>query len=164
MQAIVVYESHWGSTAQIARAIAEGIGPDARALTTSEATPDVVAEADLVIAGSPVMAFGLPSEGMIANAAKDSRAPVAPDVSQPSLRSWLEQLRPGHAQAAAFETRLGWSPLGATGAIDDRLRRAGYQRIAKPAKFVVKGPYGPLREGEVERARAWGTSLAAALG
>jgi Flavodoxin domain len=164
MQAIVVYESHWGSTAKIARAIAEGIGPEARALTTSEATPEIVAEADLVVAGSPVMAFGLPSEGMIANAAEDLKAPVAADVSQPSLRSWLEQLHPGHGRAASFETRLRWSPLGATGAIDDRLRRAGFQPIAKPAKFVVTGPYGPLRDGEVERARAWGTSLAAALG
>ena len=32
MKAIVVYESLWGNTAAIARAIAEGIGPEARAL------------------------------------------------------------------------------------------------------------------------------------
>ena len=31
MKAIVVYESLWGNTAAIARAIAEGIGPEARA-------------------------------------------------------------------------------------------------------------------------------------
>ena len=30
MKAIVVYESHWGNTAAIARAIAEGIGPEAQ--------------------------------------------------------------------------------------------------------------------------------------
>jgi flavodoxin len=29
MKAIVVYESLWGNTAAIARAIAEGIGPEA---------------------------------------------------------------------------------------------------------------------------------------
>lgn len=31
MKALVVYESLWGNTATIARAIAEGIGPEARA-------------------------------------------------------------------------------------------------------------------------------------
>ena len=47
MKAIVVYESHWGNTAAIARAIAEGLGPEARALTTAEATGEAVAGADL---------------------------------------------------------------------------------------------------------------------
>ncbi len=32
MKAIVVYGSHWGNTAAIARAIAEGIGPGMRDL------------------------------------------------------------------------------------------------------------------------------------
>ena len=38
MKAVVVYESHWGNTAAVARAVAEGIGPDAMALNTDEAT------------------------------------------------------------------------------------------------------------------------------
>ena len=33
MKAIVVYVSLWGNTAAVARAIAEGIGPEARALS-----------------------------------------------------------------------------------------------------------------------------------
>jgi flavodoxin len=37
MKAIVVYESHWGNTEAVARAIAEGIGPDAEAMTTDQA-------------------------------------------------------------------------------------------------------------------------------
>ena len=35
MKAVVVYESLWGNTAAVARAIAEGIGPDAQALTNA---------------------------------------------------------------------------------------------------------------------------------
>ena len=31
---------------------------------------------------------------------------------------------------------------------------------AKAEKFVVKDKYGPLREGELERARQWGKELA----
>jgi hypothetical protein len=38
MKTIVVYESLWGNTAAIALAIAEGIGPEARAPSTAEAT------------------------------------------------------------------------------------------------------------------------------
>src|SRR5665647_2453992 len=48
------YESLWGNTAAVARAIAEGLGPEARALTTAEATTDVVAGADVIVASAVV--------------------------------------------------------------------------------------------------------------
>ena len=163
MRALVVYESHWGNTELIAEAIAEGIGPEAQALTTTAATPELVAGADLVVAGAPVMAFGLPRESSLAAVARDKKAPRPGDVSHPPLRDWLETLPESHAASASFETRLSWSPLGATSAIDQRLHRAGFHTVAKPGKFVVTGSYGPLRAGEVERAREWGATLAAAL-
>jgi hypothetical protein len=164
MNAVVVYESHWGNTATIARAIAEGIGPGARAVATDEATPEVVAGADLLVAGAPVMAFSLPSEALRTSAANDRNAPTSADVSHPSMRSWLDTLPEGHARAASFETRIRWSPGGAIGAIDRGLAKAGYRPIAKAEKFIVTGSYGPLRDGETDRARAWGTELAKALG
>ena len=40
---------------------------------------------------------------------------------------------------------------------------AGYRRVAKGHKFFVTGSYGPLREGELEAARAWGSELAQAV-
>jgi hypothetical protein len=163
MQAIVVYESHWGNTAAVAEAIAQGIGAGARAMPTSEATPSVVAEADLVVAGSPVMAFNLPSERMRATMTTDRKAPTPPDMSHESLEAWLQSLSLRHGAAAAFETRLRFSPGGATGAIERGLERAGYRMIAKAGKFIVKGAYGPLREGEADRARQWGADLWAAM-
>src|SRR4029079_12934400 len=42
MDAVIVYESLWGNTAAVARAIAEGFGPGARVLTTDHATPAAV--------------------------------------------------------------------------------------------------------------------------
>ena len=69
----------------------------------------------------------------------------------------------GKGLAAAFETRLHWSPGGATGAIERGLQTAGYRRVAKARKFFVTGSYGPLRDGELEAARAWGSELAQAL-
>jgi hypothetical protein len=159
MHAIVVYESHWGSTKAVAEAIAEGIGNEAEALTTDQATPEIVAAADLIVAGAPVIAFALPRAGATAQLAADTKAPRPADVSHPLLRAWLERLPAGRGRFAAFETRIWWSPRGATGTIESRLSKAGYTRIAKAERFVVAGAYGPLREGELERARNWGQHL-----
>jgi flavodoxin len=162
VSAIVVYESHWGNTAEVARAIAEGLGPEARALSTAEAAPDTLAGIDLLVAGAPVVAFGLPTEKIRENLRSNpGKAPAPPDLSHPALRSWLEALPAGSARYAAFETRVR-GPFGhATAAIAERLERAGYRQVAEPVGFVVKGKYGPLRDGESERARSWGAELAA---
>ncbi len=163
MYAVVVYESHWGNTAEIARAIAEGFGPEARALTTDEATREVVADADLVVAGAPLMVFRLPTDKVLDKVATDHDAPMPADVSHPSMRAWLEGLPHGHGRAASFETRFRWSPGGATDAIDRRLAAAGYRVVDKGHRFLVKGSYGPLRDGELQRARQWGAELAASM-
>ena len=163
MNAVVVYESHWGNTAAVARAIAEGIGPDAQALTTDEATPAVLAEADLLVVGAPVIAFGLPREGIRRQLAGDIKAPRPADVSHPLMRSWLDGLAPAHGWSAAFETRIWWSPRGATATIEGRLKRAGYRKAARAERFIVAGSYGPMRDGELERARSWGAALVASI-
>jgi flavorubredoxin len=163
MRAVVVYESHWGNTAAVARAIAEGLGPDARAMNTDEAVGPAVANANLVVAGAPVIAFGLPREGMRKQIAGDVKAPTPPEVSHPLLRAWLDALPAGRGWGAAFETRIWWSPRGATGTIQSKLTRAGYRKVARAERFIVAGAYGPLREGELERARRWGTALAEAF-
>jgi hypothetical protein len=160
MKAVVVYESLWGNTAAIARAVAEGIGPDARALSTGEATPEALAGADLVVAGAPILGFRLPTDGMRESARREAKPP---DLSHPSMRTWLAHLAHGNGLSAAFETRISWSPGSAAAAIDTELQAAGYARLAPPAKFVVKGKFGPLRDGETEKARAWGADLARAL-
>jgi flavorubredoxin len=164
MKAVVVYESLWGNTAAIARAIAEGIGPQTQALTTEATSAETVATADLVVAGGPVLGFRLAGEAMRESVAQsEANAPTPPDMSHPSLRAWLDTLPHGHGRSAAFETRIWWSPRGATGDIESRLKRAGYQPIAKAQKFVVTDKYGPLREGELERARRWGAELSQAV-
>jgi hypothetical protein len=163
MKAIVVYESHWGNTATVAKAIAEGLGSGARAMHTDDATGPAMQGVDLIVAGAPVIAFSLPREGSRRQLASDTKAPVPADVSHPLLRSWLDELPPGSGWAAAFETRIWWSLRGATGTIESKLRRAGYKRLAPGERFIVAGAYGPLKGGELERARDWGASLAESL-
>jgi hypothetical protein len=160
MKVVVVYESLWGNTAAIARAIAEGLGQGALALSTAEASGKTIAGADLLVAGAPVLGFRLPDENMRENIRLNpGKAPAPADLSHPSMRSWLAGLPKGNGRSAAFETRLWWSPGGATAAILRGLQAAGYLPLAPARRFIVTGAYGPLRGGEVERARQWGVEL-----
>jgi hypothetical protein len=163
MEAIVVYESVWGNTAAIARAIAEGMGEGAQAYATDQVPAERLANADLIVAGSPVFGFSLPSEGMREKILLGETDGPTPDLSHPSLRSWLDGLPAGKGFAAAFETRIWWSPRGATGTIEKKLAKGGYTRLARAEKFIVGDKYGPLRDGELDRARAWGARLRASL-
>jgi hypothetical protein len=162
MKALVVYESLWGNTAAVAREVAAGIGPDVEVLTTDAATPDKVADADLIVAGAPVQAFHLGDDRIRASIARDEAGSATPpDLAHPSMRSWIGSLPYREARMAAFETRIWWSPRGATGDIERLFGVAGYRPIAKAEKFVVKDKAGPLREGELERARRWGEEVRA---
>jgi hypothetical protein len=161
---VVVYESLWGNTAAVARAIAEGIGPEATALATDQATADVLGGADLVVAGAPLLGFKLPTDKMRDGIRTNpGRPPSPPDLSHPSLRMWLEGLGRGSGGCAAFETRLRMSPGSAVREIGELLERAGYRQVADAEKFIVKGKFGPLKDGELGRARRWGEELARAV-
>jgi len=165
MKAIVVYESLWGNTAAIARAIAEGIGHGAQVLSTAEATAEMLAGVDLIVAGSPVLAFKMPTE-QIRDSLRSTPvdAPAPADFSHPSMRSWLAALPMGRARSAAFETRVR-GPFGhATPEITKALAQAGYLSTTRPLSIIVTGKYGPLKEGEIERAREWGVELEESMG
>jgi hypothetical protein len=103
----VVYESLWGNTAAVARVIAAGIGPCARCLSTSKATPEALADLDLLVAGGPVFGFRLPTGGMRRQILVDlQHRERPPDLSAPSLREWLDRM-PRVALA-----RMAGSPAG----------------------------------------------------
>ena len=135
MKAIVVYESHWGNTAAIARAIAEGLGPEARALSTTEATGEAVAGADLIVAGAPLLGFSLPTESMLKGLASNAgRDPTPPDLSHPSMRSWIDALPAGNAREPRSRRGSGGRPAA--------LRRRSWpswkpRAIVRPPKLSV---------------------------
>jgi flavodoxin len=161
MKAVVVYESLWGNTAAIAKAIAEGIGGETRALSTAEATPEAVSGADLIVAGAPLLGFNLPTEAMRDGIRTNPGTGPKPDLSQPLMRTWLAGLAHGTGRGASFETRIWWSPGSAAKKIAKALTDAGYL-AEKREPFIVTGKYGPLKDGELERARTWGAKLARA--
>lgn len=161
MKAVIVYQSLWGNTEAVAEAIAQGIGTGAQALSTAQATEEVVTAADLVVVGSPVFGFSVPSDRMVESIRTNpTHSKHPPEMTQPSMRAWLDQLPDGTSASAAFETRIWWSPGGAIKPIEKALKAAGFRPVSKGERFIVEGQYGPLKSGELDRARAWGRQLA----
>jgi hypothetical protein len=168
VNALVVYESMYGNTRAIAEAVAEGLGgAEVRSVHAAAGIPD---EVDFLAVGGPTHMHGLPtsrSRQMAADAAKEDGAPVEPGATDdPGLRQWLRDLakRDG-VPAASFDTRLDRAPAltgAASRGIARRLRGRGYEVIASES-FLVEDGEGPLEEGELDRARAWGAELASRL-
>ncbi|MBU4557283.1 MAG: flavodoxin-like domain-containing protein [Actinobacteria bacterium] len=164
MNAVVVYESYWGNTASIASAIAEGLGGGAQAITTDLASDQVLALAQLIVVGAPLLGFTLPTDTMRKTLPGKMDAPSRADVDHPSMRAWLAAMPAGSGRFASFETRLKRSPGAATKRIEKGLEAAGRTRLLERERFLVGGTYGPLLDGELERARQWGAALAEAMG
>ncbi|GLW74131.1 flavodoxin [Kitasatospora phosalacinea] len=164
MRAVIVHESVYGNTGQVAAAIAEGVRQaeptaDVQCLPVAEAGPDAVEGADLLVVGGPTHMRGMTTGVSRALAARSG----APEHGGPGLRSWFHSLPDGggSARAAAFDTRAEVKHAGAAAdGIAARLTRHHYDLAAEPAGFLVEGTEGPLRAGESDRARAWGAQLA----
>jgi Flavodoxin len=171
MRALVVYESMYGNTHEIARNIADGLRSnyEVTLVPVAEATADLVAGADLVVAGAPTHMHGLPSVAtrrMAARAAaKDGGAlRLDPAADDPGLPEWLNDLSHRDGLAAAFDTRIKGVPVitgRASHAIARLLKRHGYRLVAAPESFLVSWET-TLLDGEADRARRWGMTLGTA--
>ncbi|MFJ9608402.1 flavodoxin family protein [Kitasatospora sp. NPDC101176] len=176
MHTVIVYESMYGNTREIAEAIAEGVheaDPSAAVdcLPVAEADGDLARSADLLVVGGPTHMRGMSSGlsrrmAVAAESKKEGREEAAAEAREtaegPGLRHWFHDLpktEPG-THAAAFDTR-GATPGsgGAAEGIAHRLSRHHYDVVADPEGFIVEGADGPVRTGELDRARAWGASL-----
>jgi hypothetical protein len=140
MRALVVYESMYGNTRVIASNVADGLRADCEValVPAAEATWDLVADADLLVAGAPTHMHGLSSaktRRMAAqSAAKDgSGLRMEPDASGPGMRDWLGDLGHRNGLAASFDTRLNGVPAftgRASRPIGKLLKRHGYRLVA----------------------------------
>ena len=170
MKVIVAYESMYGNTREIAEAIADGTGK-AKVLAVNNDDPREADEADVLIAGGPTHMHGIAttmSRKGTGQAAEEEGTKLEPGaVDGAGLRKWLADRKGDGRKAAAFDTRIDKSPMltgAASRGIAKRLRKVGYEVIADPESFFVEDSEGPLAEGELERAKAWGSELAKKLG
>lgn len=155
MQALVIYDSAFGNTAKIAQAIAQGLGTDAQHIGDVDLAQ--LSALDLVVVGAPTQKLGILE----------------------SMKAWLDALPDGAlkgVQTAAFDTRIDPEDVPTKGIgrfmarvflkrfaaepIDALLTAKGGQSLITPVGFFVMDTEGPLREGELERAAAWGRQIA----
>jgi flavodoxin len=157
MKAMVVYDSVFGNTEQVAQAMGRALGApaDDAARWVPEVKPEQLLGLDVLIVGSPTRKFqptpatkqllkSIPAQGLtgVKVAAFDTRFSVE-DTDSAIL---------------AFVVRLfGY----AAKPIADRLERKGGALALPPEGFIVEGTEGPLREGELERAAEWARRVAA---
>ena len=173
MRALVVYESMFGSTRLVAEAIAEGLGPkpEVTVVGVADATP-MLDGLDLVVVGGPTHAWGMSWPSTRRGATLRTSKPGSGLVLEPGadtgpgIREWLASLSRADTRAAAFDTRIK-APLLFTGrasrSISRHLVRLGLDVVAPPESFLVDKK-SHLLPGELERARAWGATLATITG
>jgi len=162
VKALVVYDSEWGNTEMIARAVGGAVGrePDVHVVPVRQAALDRLSDPglDLLVVGSPTQGFR-------------ATKPVA---------ELLKRLRRGAlrgVKVAAFDTRLRADDIDsralrllvrkggfAAPRIARQLEKAGGALVAPPEGFFVADKEGPLLEGELERAAAWAAGVVTRAG
>ena len=168
MRATVVYESMYGNTRRIAEAIAEGLDDHVDVVPVNAAIVDRPAEAELLVVGGPTHAWSMSRprtrQAAVQAATKPgSRLSVEPHADGEGLREFLSCSVGNGRRAAAFDTRVKSRFSGrASAAINHLLARHGFEVIAAPQGFYVTRD-NQLVDGELDRARAWGTELAQRL-
>ena len=146
MKTLVVYDSVYGNTEIIARAIGDAIPGEVQVLRVGQADVGDLENVDLLILGAPTHG-AMPSEAMQGLVEK---------IGPPAREG---------ARAATFDTRLTWKFLErwegfAAPKMADTLVEKGWRLAGEPGGFFVRGlKKGPLKHGEAERAAAWAKGL-----
>jgi hypothetical protein len=166
MRAYLVFDSMFGNTRAIAEAVADGLGgyPVVELVPVDHAPTRLPGDIDLLVVGGPTHIHGLSSAR--SRTVTPQLAVQGASAGRIGLREWLGALSGSVPAAATFDTRLA-KPRWLTGSAASRaarlLRRRGHRLVVAPESFLVTGTPGPLVDGELDRARAWGTRLAGAV-
>jgi len=154
MSTLVLYDSVFGNTEQVAKAVAEAVG--GRALRVTDAEPDDVQGFDLLIFGSPTRAFNpMPSvKAFINSLPKGALNGLRVATFDTHFSDEMVQKGPGILKVAA--KIFGNS---AAKVLARQLTGKGAVMACDPQWFAVEGEQGPLAAGELERAAKWAKTL-----
>jgi flavodoxin len=159
MKALVIYDSFFGNTEQIAQAIGNALASpeDVEILRVGNVKPEQLAGVTLLIVGSPTRGFR-PTPA-ISNLLK--RIPKN-GLKGVKVAAFDTRLTRDEIESSVFILRILVNLFGyAAKPIADRLEKKGGERIMPPEGFFVEGTEGPLKEGELERAADWAKQIMA---
>ena len=170
MRALIVYESMYGNTHEVAEKIGKGLEElgDTQIVPVHDATPDLMAWAEFVVVGGPTHAHGMTSSSTRKAAREAAEKPgsevaMDPEGGGQGLRDWFAVLSKVEGKrAAAFDTRMDAAAVltgRASHGIARRLRSRGFRLVEKPESFLVD-KHDRLLDGEADRAFEWGSHLA----
>jgi flavodoxin len=140
---LIVYDSQFGNTEKVAKAIAATFGKkdDVKVAKVDTVKPEDMKELDILIVGSPIHAWG-PTK---------------------AIKSFVKSLKPealSGVRAAAFDTGYPSRMAGsAAPKVEKALSKAGCSIVAPAMKFAVTGNKGPLADGELDKATAWAKEI-----
>ena len=154
MKALIIYDSRFGNTEKVARAIGEAITPlgEVRVVKVGDANASELSSIDFLIVGSPTHAGG------------------ATRVIKEFLRK-IPANALKNVRVASFDTRFSAKDKGlgtrivlgifryAAGRIATILEYKGGYLAAAPEGFIVEDSEGPLKKGELERAAIWAKEI-----
>jgi flavodoxin len=157
MKALIIFDSFFGNTEQIGRAIGTALAADyeVTVMRVGGVNLEQLIGIDLLVVGSPTRGFrptpaistfiaSIPARGLsgVAVTAFDTR--IAVDEVDSLILPPLVKL-------------FGY----AAKPIATRLEHKGGRLAIPPEGFVVAGEQGPLKAGELERAAAWASQIMA---
>jgi flavodoxin len=142
VKALVVYDSLYGNTENIAKAIGDAISGEVDVLRVGVVNSSELNPCDLLIVGSPTHG-GRPTS---------------------ALQDFLKEIPESavhNVKGAAFDTRFSSRLVRIFGYAAEKiatiLKKKGGNLILSPEGVFVKDKEGPLKEGELERAARWVT-------
>ena len=150
MKTLVVYDSLYGNTEKVAQASGKTTGGDVKFV--GEVAPSELKGLDLLIVGSPTHG----------------------GRSKPTTQEFLDKIPANSLKGisvAAFDTRFEKSGHGiglrllmtvinfAAPKIATTLKKKGGNLVVPPEGFIVEGKEGPLKDGELERAKEWAKGI-----
>ncbi|WP_344801171.1 flavodoxin family protein [Microlunatus ginsengisoli] len=162
MRSMVVYESYFGCTQQVAEAIGAGLTcyGTVHVLPVAQARGMRAIDVDLLVVGGPTHAHAMTSAHSRESAVDRGADGVSAEAPAYGLREWFDEIEQGAGPAAAFDTRIDASALmtgRASKGIAHRLRRHGFHLVAEPESFLVS--HDTLLPDEAARARSWAEGL-----
>lgn len=154
MKALVLFESFFGNTEKIARAVGAALGlADSDVVRVTELKPGQLEGLELLVVGTPTRAFQVSPDTKAFLKSLPAKSLVGKKVAAFDTRAVMSEKTPGILKFMAGVFGYAAEP------VSKKLMRKGGTQAQVPAGFFVLDSEGPLKDGELERAAEWAKGI-----